>query len=74
MRDLRKYAKNTNFRLLIGFIILLLVVGDGLIYVFYGPRGALLGLLCILAGILPLGLIYLLLLALDMIARRANDE
>lgn len=74
MRDLRRYARKTNLRSLIGFIILLLVVGDGLIYLFYGPRGAFMGLLCIIAGLLPMGLIYLLLLGVEALARKANDE
>ena len=52
-RDLRQYARQTNFRLLVGFIILLLVVGDGLIYIFYGKSAAATGLFCILAGLVP---------------------
>ncbi|MCB2180064.1 hypothetical protein KQH54_02965 [bacterium] len=74
MRDLRRYAKKTNIRLLIGFIILLLLVGDGLIYLFYGSNGAILGLICMLSGLVPLGLIFLLLWGLEVIAKKANDE
>ena len=54
MRDLRKYAKQTNTRLLIGFVILLFIVGDGLIYLIYGPSAAVAGVLCIGAGLIPL--------------------
>ena len=73
-RDLRKYARNTNIRLLFGFIFLLFLVGDGLIYWFYGLQGAIFGLICLLAGIAPLGLIALLLFGLEWIVKRANNE
>lgn len=68
-RDLRHYARQTNLRLIIGFILLLFVVGDGLIYIFYGRNAALMGLLCLLAGLSPLVLILLTLWLIDWIAR-----
>ena len=71
-RDLRKYAQQTNVRLTVGAILLLLIVGTGLIYLIYGPAAAVTGLLCLLAGLLPLGLIFLSLLLLDWIHKRAN--
>jgi hypothetical protein len=71
-RDLRKYARQTNIRLLVGFILLLLLVGDGLIYLIYGPGAAVSGLLCILAGLSPLLLIYLVLVIIDRIANIEN--
>lgn len=73
-RDLRKYARNTNLRLLLGFILLLLIVGGGLIYLIYGPQGAIFGFLCLLAGLAPLVLIGLLLWGLEWIVKRANEE
>ena len=73
-RDLRKYAKNTTTRLVIGFVVLLLGIGDGLIYVFYGPEAAISGFLCILGGLIPILLIYGLLALLDIIAKRLNEE
>jgi uncharacterized SAM-binding protein YcdF (DUF218 family) len=74
MRDLRRYAQKTNIRLAVGFFLLLLVVGDGLIYWIYGPSAAVSGLLCILAGIFPLVLIALGLLLMDFIVKKANEE
>lgn len=71
-RDLRNYARQTNMRLLVGFILLLLLVGDGLIYLIYGPGAAVFGLLCILAGLSPLILIYLVLVIIDRIANIEN--
>ena len=73
-RDLRKYARQTNFRLLVGFILILLVVGLGLIYLIYGPSAAVSGLLCTLAGIAPLGLIWLFLYLLDWIVKFTNGK
>lgn len=74
MRDLRKYARSTNIRLAVGFFLLLLLVGDGLIYLIYGPGAAATGLLCILGGMTPLVLIALGLLLMDYIVKRANEE
>lgn len=72
-RDLRKYARNTNIRLLVGFILLLFIIGGGLIYTIYGVEGALFGFLCLLAGLAPLILIALILWGLEWIVKRAND-
>lgn len=72
--DLRKYAQQTNARLVAGFVLILLIVGEGLIYVFYGAGGALMGLLCLAGGLAPLLLIALALWGIDWISRRGQDE
>ena len=68
VRDLRKYARQTNTRLLVGFLLLLFLVGDGLIYVFYGKEAALMGGVCLLAGLTPLLLIWLALWVIGKIS------
>ena len=73
MRDLRKYAKQTNTRLLIGFVFLLFIVGDGLIYIIYGPSAAVAGLLCIGAGLIPLILIWISLILVEKIAKKTDE-
>lgn len=73
-RDLRKYARQTNFRLLAGALFLLFVIGDGLIWLIYGPGAALMGLLCLLAGLAPVGLTILALSLLDWIHRRVDRD
>ena len=73
-RDLRKYAQQTNVRLLAGFILLLFIIGDGLIYAFYGRQSAIMGLVCILGGIAPLLLIVVVLWGMEWIVKRANRE
>jgi multisubunit Na+/H+ antiporter MnhB subunit len=74
MRDLRKYAKQTNVQLGVGAFLLLFIVGVGLIYIIYGAGAAITGFLCLLAGVTPLVLIYLSLSLLDWIQKRANRD
>lgn len=73
-RDLRKYAQQTNVRLIVGAVLLLFLVGDGLIYWMYGPGSALVGLLCMLLGLAPIALIFLFFWVLDWVVKRANRE
>ncbi len=73
-RDLRKYMRDTNTRLVVGAILLLFIVGDGLIWAIYGLGAAMMGLLCILAAFVPIGLILLLLALSDWIVKRANPD
>lgn len=73
-RNLQKYARQTNLHLIAGALVLLFIVGDGLIYLFYGSRAALMGLLCLLIGMTPVVLVVLIILILDWIAKRANHE
>ena len=73
-RDLREFDKQTNRQLIIGGTILLFVVGDGLIYLFYGANAALFGLLCIGAGLLPVLAIWLVLYLMDRFVKSQNPE
>lgn len=71
-RDLRKYASQTNIRLILGGILLVFLVGDGLIYLFYGRYAALIGLMCLSIGLMPLVLIWLMLMVLEWITKKAD--
>lgn len=73
-RDLRKYASQTNIRSLVGFLLLLFIVGDGLIYAFYGRESAIMGLVCIAAGVFPLLIIWFVLWGMDLIVKRARED
>ena len=73
-RDLRKYVRQTNIRLIGGALVLLFVVGDGLIYLIYGAGAAVTGLLCLLGGMIPVALVVLIMMLLDWIAKRANPD
>ncbi len=72
LRDLRQYSQQTNLRLFAGFLLLLLVIGEGLIWTLYGVGAALFGLLCLLAAVLPITLIWLLLWLAELILKRAD--
>jgi len=73
-RDLRRYARQTNVRLIGGALLLLFIVGDGLIYLIYGKGPALMGLLCLLAGLTPVALTLLVLLLLAWVTKKARGE
>ena len=73
-RDLRKYARQTNIRLILGGVFLIFVIGVGLIYLFYGQGAALTGLLCLVVGLIPLFLIWLMFWVLEFITKRARSE
>ncbi|MBA4379237.1 MAG: hypothetical protein C0393_00840 [Anaerolinea sp.] len=73
-RDLRRYTRQTNFRLIVGALLLLFIVGDGLIYLIYGRGAAVMGLLCMLAGLIPVALTLLIMLLLDWVAKRVREE
>jgi hypothetical protein len=73
-RDLRKYASQTNVQLIGGGLLVLFIIGDGLIYLIYGSGPALMGLMCLLAGMIPVVLTVLVLLLLDWIRKRADRD
>jgi len=73
-RDLRKYVRQTNFRLIAGGLVLLFIVGDGLIYLIYGSSAAAMGFLCLIAGMIPVVLVALVILLLDWITKRASRD
>jgi hypothetical protein len=73
-RDLRYYARQTNTQLIVGSIAILLIIGDGLIYLIYGPSAAIFGFLCILSGFVPIGFILLALWIMDKIVKKAGRD
>lgn len=73
-RDLRKYRRQTTVRLIVGGILLVFIVGDGLIYLIYGPAAALSGLTCIGLGLIPLASILIFFWVIDWIVRRSKNE
>ena len=58
-RNLREYAAQTKFRLILWFVVLLFTVGLGLIWLIYGSQAAFLGFICLLGAGIPVGLIWL---------------
>ncbi|MBN2258852.1 MAG: hypothetical protein JW704_13730 [Anaerolineaceae bacterium] len=74
IRDLRKYARQTDRRLLIGFFVLLIVVGIGLVYFIWGAGAAVTGLLCVGGALLPVLAVLGVLWLLEWVNRKAHDE
>lgn len=74
MTDLKKFDSQTISRLVIGGILILFIVGDGLIFIIYGPGAAVTGLICLGAGMLPILMIMLVILLMDWIVKRANKN
>ncbi len=73
-RDLRKYMKDTNVRLIAGALLMLFIVGLGLIWIIYGFGAAVMGFLCILGAMVPIALILLFLNLSDWILKRAGRD
>lgn len=74
MSDLRHYSRQTRIRLIVGFFLILTVVGTGLIYLIYGGNAAFAGLTCILVGMVPILLIGLALWVIGFIVKRVNKD
>jgi hypothetical protein len=74
MRDLRQYSRSTTVRLIVGGVLLLFIIGDGLIFLIYGPSAAVSGLLCFGIGLIPIALIALSLWIIEWIVKRANSQ
>ncbi len=73
-RDLKEYEKQTNRRLIIGAVVMLLVVGVGLIWLVYGGGAASMGFFCIMAGLVPVVLIVGVFYAADWIMKNAGRK
>jgi biotin transporter BioY len=65
VKDLRKYTQSTVFRLILGGAIIIFVLGAILIAIFYGINSALFGLLCLLAALIPVGIIALIFILIN---------
>jgi membrane protein implicated in regulation of membrane protease activity len=74
VKDLRKYTKVTQNQSVIGFLILVFLVGIGLIYLFYGQGAALAGFGCLLAALIPAGLVVLFLWLMDRFVKRKDGD
>lgn len=73
-RDLRKYARTTQIRLILGVLVILIVVGNGLIWLIFGSEAARMALLCMGVGLVPALLIIVSLGLIAWILRRARGD
>ena len=69
-RDLREYTRNTKTRLVIGFLALIFLVGDGLILLFYGKEAGIFGLVCMLGALIPVLLVIIFLVIADKVVKK----
>lgn len=69
IRDLREYTRKTETRLIIGFLVLVFLIGDGLIFYFYGKGAGLVGLVCLLGALVPVGLTVLFLWVAELVVK-----
>ncbi len=72
-RDLRSYTRGTTARLIIGAGLLLVIVGNGLIWLLYGGAAALQSLVCMVTFLIPIGLIALVLTVMEWIVSKNRD-
>jgi hypothetical protein len=64
--SLSRYRSQTQARLIIGGLLILLVVGGGLVWVLYGRSAALMAVLCLLVGAGIFGFLWLFLTLLEV--------
>jgi len=60
-----RHRRQTQARLLLGGVLVLLAVGGGLVWLFYGPTAALTSVLCLLAPACLFGLLWLILVLVE---------
>ncbi len=71
-RDLREFTRNTQVRLIFGFLLLVFIVGDGLIFYFYGRGAGLAGLICLLGTLVPVLLVVFFLWLADLVVKNQH--
>jgi prepilin signal peptidase PulO-like enzyme (type II secretory pathway) len=74
IRDLRSYARSTTFRLILGALVLIFIVGEILIYLIYGSAAATTGLICLVAGVVPVIFVLLSLWFIDWVGRKNKNQ
>jgi fatty acid desaturase len=63
--DVRRYRRQTDRRLLVAVLVMLVVVGSALIGLIYGWRSIFTALLCLLPGALIIVLLWLFLYGIE---------
>jgi len=71
-KDLREFARSTQVRLIAGFLLLVFIVGDGLIFIIYGTGAGLAGLVCLLGALLPVLLVVFFLWVADRVVEKQD--
>ncbi len=72
-RDIRQYMKQTETRLILGFLVLVFLIGDGLIFYFYGTVAGIAGLICLAGLMVPVFLIVLFLWIAEKVVQSTRE-
>jgi hypothetical protein len=72
--DPQKHFKQTQLQFVIGFVVILIIVGFGLIFYFYGSSAAVMGIICVATGVLPVIVIYMILKGIENYVNKINNE
>lgn len=73
-RDLRLYARSTQTRLVIGGVLLMILVGNGLIWLIFGPGAGRAAIICTGVALIPALVVAGWLGLLGWLAREARGE
>jgi F0F1-type ATP synthase assembly protein I len=73
-KTLAEYSRQTTFRLIVGGIFILFIIGDALIFYIYGSAAAISGLLCLGIGLLPVLIIVGILWVMEYIVKKNSDS
>jgi len=73
-RDLRRYARSSQVRYVVGFALLLFLVGLGLIGWRYGAGAMGVGLLCLLGMLVPVLVIAAVMQGIGWIVKKAREN
>ncbi len=58
--DMRRFQRGTEIRLVVAIVVFLTLIGNGLVWLFFGRDVALPSLICSVFGVLLFGGLYLL--------------
>lgn len=72
--DQRRLRRETERNLVVGGIAVALVVGGGLIWLFWDLRAMLTSWLCLGSVVVPIGAIYLALKLMERVGRGGRDD
>jgi hypothetical protein len=73
-RDLRKYAQQTSFRMILGGLLLAFLLGNLLELWIFGQQAAIFSLICMFAAMIPVALIALALWIIDFVAKHNGTD
>jgi hypothetical protein len=65
--------KQTETRLILGFLLLVFLIGDGLIFYFYGTGAGISGLICLAGMMVPVSFVVLFLWIAEKVVKSSQE-